>query len=89
MCEKFHLQQMRLIPVVEEGWRGGGVEREAGRRAAARPPTACWEKELEPGAELEGSTEARRDSSVFVNPRLALLQQQTDQRIIDKPLSCG
>lgn len=35
----------------------GGVGREVGRGAAARPPTACWERELEPGAELEGSTE--------------------------------
>lgn len=47
---------------------GGGVEREAGRRAAARPPTACWEKELEPGAELEGSTEGHNTLFSPLNP---------------------
>ncbi len=51
----------RLILVVE-GWR------EAGRGAAARPPTACWEKECELGAELEGSTEGHNTLFSPLNP---------------------
>lgn len=47
---------------------GGGAEREAGRGAAARPPTACWERELKPGAELEGSTEGHNTLFSPLNP---------------------
>lgn len=50
------------------GGGGGGLEREAGRGAAARPPTACWERELEPGAELEGSTEGHNTLFSLLNP---------------------
>lgn len=47
---------------------GGGVGREAGRGAAVGPPTACWERELEPGAELEGSTEGHNTLFSPLNP---------------------
>lgn len=47
---------------------GGRREGEAGRGAAARPPTACWEKELEPGAELEGGTEGHNTLFSPLNP---------------------
>lgn len=45
-----------------------GVEREADGGAVARPPTACWERELEPGAELEGSTEGHNTLFSPLNP---------------------
>lgn len=52
------------------GRRGGGTRRgEAGRGAVARPPpTACWEKELKPGAELEGGTEGHNTLFSPLNP---------------------
>lgn len=45
-----------------------GVEREADGGAVARPPTACWERELEPGTELEGSTEGHNTLFSPLNP---------------------
>lgn len=45
-----------------------GVEREADGGAVARPPTACWERELKPGAELEGSTEGHNTLFSPLNP---------------------
>lgn len=53
----------RLILVVVDGWR-----REVDRGAAARPPTACWEKELESGTELEGGTEGQNTLFSPLNP---------------------
>lgn len=50
------------------GVRLGGGRKEAGRGVAARPPTACWEKELEPGAELEGGTEGHNTLFSPLNP---------------------
>lgn len=50
------------------GRRGGPGE---GRRAEGRwpgPPTACWEKELKPGAELEGGTEGHNTLFSPLNP---------------------
>lgn len=54
----------RLIMLVVEG-----VEREAGRGGGGQaPPAACWERELEPGAELEGSTEGHNTLFSPLNP---------------------
>lgn len=51
------------------GRRGGTRRGEAGRGAVARPPpTACWEKELKPGAELEGGTEGHNTLFSPLNP---------------------
>ena len=44
-----------LILVVVDEKREGS--RAKGRRRWPGPPTACWEKELKPGAELEGGAE--------------------------------
>ncbi|KAI4832872.1 hypothetical protein KUCAC02_015816, partial [Chaenocephalus aceratus] len=60
-------ESSRLAVAIDSGG-GGGVEREVGRRAAASPPTACWEKELEPGAELEGRTEGHNTLFSPLNP---------------------
>lgn len=39
-----------------------------GGRWTARPPTACWEKELEPGTELQGGTEGQNTLFSPLNP---------------------
>lgn len=52
-----------VLGVVVEGWRSRRAE---GRRSG--PPKACWERELEPGAELEGSTEGHNTLFSLLNP---------------------
>lgn len=58
-------ERLILVVVVE----GGDQERGGGQRGGGQaPPTACWEKELKPGAELEGGTEGHNTLFSPLNP---------------------
>lgn len=59
-------ERLILVVVVVEG---GDQERGGGQRGGGQaPPTACWEKELKPGAELEGGTEGHNTLFSPLNP---------------------
>lgn len=56
------VERLILVVLVE------GVERGGGQRGGGRPPTACRERELEPGTELEGSTKGHNTLFSPLNP---------------------
>lgn len=57
------VERLILVVVLVEG-----VERGGGQRGDGRPPTACRERELEAGAELEGSTKGHNTLFSPLNP---------------------